>query len=195
MRLLDTGQALTIQGPAPHQLSRLALPLSQALIRAQRFTFKGDTHALTSKFCTSLTSFHCSCSPYCFPTDAHRQTRILFNRFIPSASALASSSTAPPPTPLSSAEIDEHIQSAFEIASYLRKNVVQGKINEEGVYSLRFTEETERGDNDTIRAPKQTEAREMRPTQPGSEGTVRRRRRKAPVKEEGSAGCCGGASA
>lgn len=136
---------------------------------------------------------------------------------------------------LSGEAADDHIRSAFEIASYLRKNVVQGiKTEEEGVYgesyllvtcfgwlpprflairllisltspsplappcllhhitsparsvhhlvlhivhtALRFTEETERGDNDSIKQPPESEAREMRPPRQGNEGVKRRRR-------------------
>jgi hypothetical protein len=38
------------------------------------------------------------------------------------------------PKSLTSEEVDEHINSAFEIATYLRKNVVQGVRNDEGNY-------------------------------------------------------------
>ncbi|CAK7565133.1 MAG: Mitochondrial zinc maintenance protein 1, mitochondrial [Sporothrix epigloea] len=43
------------------------------------------------------------------------------------------------------------IQHAKEVASFLRQNVVQGKKEEGDVYKLRIHEETERGDNDTIK--------------------------------------------
>jgi hypothetical protein len=54
--------------------------------------------------------------------------------------------------------------------------------------ALRFTEETEQGDNDTIKLPKLTEARPMRPpleSVPGNEG-VKRRRRAPKVVVEGT---------
>lgn len=37
-------------------------------------------------------------------------------------------------TPMTSEEIDGNINSAFEIATYLRRNVVQGLRNEDGNY-------------------------------------------------------------
>lgn len=84
--------------------------------------------------------------------------------------------------------MDEHINSAFEIAQYLRRNVVQGVRNEEGNYALRLTEETERGDNDTIKAPSANEARPLRPpTVAGENAGVRRRRRVKKTAEEANA--------
>lgn len=80
-------------------------------------------------------------------TAAHQQTRVLFNRFIPSASAtrspfsntLTNSSPLPPPTlapegELTPEKVDEHIAGAFEIAEFLKKNVVQGVRTDEGNY-------------------------------------------------------------
>ncbi|GAA5945118.1 Mzm1p [Sporobolomyces koalae] len=158
----------------------------RALLRAQRFTFKGDELALTA---------------------AHQQTRVLFGRFIPSASVsrspfLVDSSIKvpelkPESTELTSEKVDEHIEAAFEIATYLRRNVVQGRRTDEGNYALRITEETERGDNDSIKQPK--DARVMRgPREGGDNSGVRRRRRnRKPVEGEQPAvaptGCCGGA--
>ncbi|KAL8284196.1 hypothetical protein RQP46_004945 [Phenoliferia psychrophenolica] len=88
----------------------------------------------------------------------------------------------------SSTEVDEHIQSAFEIAAYLRKNVVQAVQKDDGVFALRFTPETERGSNDTIKAPSLNEARPMRPpleanVPTGNEGVKRRRRTPKPAAE------------
>ncbi|KDE06970.1 hypothetical protein MVLG_02708 [Microbotryum lychnidis-dioicae p1A1 Lamole] len=144
----------------------------RALLRAQRITFKGDEYALNK---------------------AHQQTRVLFNKFIPSASALRNQAGPSLERPsLSATEIDEHIQSAHEIAAYLRKNVVQGIRNEDGNYTLRFTEETERGDNSTIRAPSASEARPLRPPREvPSENQGVRRRRAQPKLEP----CCGGGAA
>ncbi|SCV68981.1 BQ2448_2001 [Microbotryum intermedium] len=152
----------------PTQLTRAASAY-RALLRAQRITFKGDDYALQK---------------------AHQQTRILFNKFLPSASALQQAGPSSERPSLSSTEIDEHIQSAHEIAAYLRKNVVQGIRNEEGNYTLRFTEETERGDNSTIKAPSASEARPLRPPRevPAENQGVRRRRRAQPKIDA----CCGG---
>ncbi|KAK4058648.1 hypothetical protein OIO90_000092 [Microbotryomycetes sp. JL221] len=149
----------------------------RAMLRAQRVTFKGDEFALQR---------------------AYEQTRILFNKFTPSAQATSSvaasrsdSAFAPGPTPmdraLTSQEIDEHIQTAFEIAQYLRKNVVQGVRNDEGNYALRITEDTERGDNDTIKAPPKVD-----PTR----ASVRRRRRASATggeQAEAPQRCCSAA--
>jgi len=68
----------------------------------------------------------------------------LFGRFIPSASV----SKSPFPTDhsfkvpdlkpesesLTAEKVDEHIEAALEIATYLRRNVVQGRRTEEGNY-------------------------------------------------------------
>lgn len=78
------------------------------------------------------------------PAAAHQQTRILFNRFIPSSSASRSPFAAqnplvPPPQlapkdELTPEKVDEHIDGAFEIAKFLRTNVVQGVRTDEGNY-------------------------------------------------------------
>ncbi len=62
-------------------------------------------------------------------TAGRQQTRLIFNKSVPSAANVAGSSTERLTT---SEEVEEHIQSAFEIASYLRKNVVQGIQKEDG---------------------------------------------------------------
>ncbi|GAA5995406.1 hypothetical protein JCM5350_001057 [Sporobolomyces pararoseus] len=169
----------------PAQCARAASAY-RALLRAQRFTFKGDDLALKA---------------------AHLQTRVLFGRFIPSASASKSPfpidpslrvpDLKPESSELTAEKVDQHIEGAFEIATYLRRNVVQGRRTEEGNYALRITEETERGDNDSIKQPK--DARVMRgPREGGSgnEGVRRRRRNRKPAEgEEAQAaptGCCGG---
>lgn len=76
------------------------------------------------------------------PAAAHEQTRVLFHRFIPSSSASVSpfqsrDTILPPPelapkSDLTPEVVDEHIQGAFEIAAFLRKNVVQGVRTDEG---------------------------------------------------------------
>ncbi|GAA5894247.1 hypothetical protein JCM8208_002387 [Rhodotorula glutinis] len=160
----------------PAQCARAASAY-RALIRSQRLTFKGDALALQA---------------------AHEQTRVLFNRFIPSSSASVSPFQAratilPPPelapkSDLTPEVVDEHIQGAFEIAAFLRKNVVQGVRNDEGNFALRIHEETERGDNDTIKQKKEAAA---------ATGGARRRRRRGAADEAEAApvGCCGGAGA
>ncbi|GAA5885488.1 hypothetical protein JCM6882_009641 [Rhodosporidiobolus microsporus] len=164
------------------QCSRAAAAY-RALLRAQRLTFKGDDLALRA---------------------AHQQTRILFNRFIPSASVSISPfrpdpSLVAPPTlkpaegeALTAEQVDEHIKGAFEIAEFLKTNVVQGVRTDEGNYSLRIHEHTERGDNDTIKVAK-TPAREI---PAGNEG-VRRRRRKNGAQQATvvEVPCCGGGGA
>jgi len=78
------------------------------------------------------------------PSAAHLQTRVLFNRFIPSASATQSPfptdasfklpDLKPESSELTSEKVDEHIEAAREIAVYLRRNVVQGRRTEDGNY-------------------------------------------------------------
>ncbi|POY70617.1 hypothetical protein BMF94_6395 [Rhodotorula taiwanensis] len=212
----------------------------RALLRAQRITFKGDDFALKA---------------------AHQQTRVLFNRFIPSASATRSPfSASDPPIPapslapegeLTPEKVDQHIAGAFEIADFLKKNVVQGIRTEEGNYcelrrtgwcladarvrlppdfqyasltilpplpsprqscalhlrattlfehyrlfdeppALRIHEETERGDNDSIK-----KANAEIPPEIKNVNLRRRRRRKGDAAEptDAPAGCCGGTGA
>ncbi|GAA5862235.1 hypothetical protein JCM3774_004833 [Rhodotorula dairenensis] len=166
---------------SPAQCAKAAAAY-RALLRAQRLTFKGDEFALKA---------------------AHQQTRVLFNRFIPSASAsrspfsatMTADSSLPPPSlapegELTPAKVDEHIAGAFEIAAFLRKNVVQGIRTDEGNYSLRIHDETERGDNDSIK--KKAEI----PPEIKNVNLRRRRRRKGDAVEAEPAvaagGCCGG---
>ncbi|KAI5480325.1 hypothetical protein MNV49_001284 [Pseudohyphozyma bogoriensis] len=158
-------------GPKPQLTSN---PVHQALLRATRITFANDTYALRA---------------------SRVQSRQLLARISPSPSI---SSTIPSDQRLTTADqVDEHILAVGQVAEYLRKNVVQGVRKDDGVYALRITEETERGDNDTIKAPSRTEARVMRGPgagpAPGNEGV--RRRRRAPKADAGAAPvtCCSAA--
>jgi len=47
----------------------------------------------------------------------------------------------------------ESVKFANEVAQVLRKNLVQGRLQQDGVYNLRITPETELGSNDTIKNP------------------------------------------
>ncbi|KAI2470704.1 hypothetical protein F4781DRAFT_166100 [Annulohypoxylon bovei var. microspora] len=49
-------------------------------------------------------------------------------------------------------ELPSAIKHAEEIAAILRQNIVQGKKDGE-IYKLRIHEDTERGDNDTVKFP------------------------------------------
>ncbi|PKS12379.1 hypothetical protein jhhlp_000583 [Lomentospora prolificans] len=62
---------------------------------------------------------------------------------------------APSGSPTDS-EFQKQIQRAQDVASVLRANVVQGVQERGEVYRLRIHDETERGDNDSIKSPKQT---------------------------------------
>ncbi|WOO77329.1 Mitochondrial zinc maintenance protein 1, mitochondrial [Vanrija pseudolonga] len=68
----------------------------------------------------------------------------------------------PPPPPLegpapdlsSEAELAKRIQEWNEVALFLRRNVVQGRLDESsGTYKLRVTHDTEIGDNEDIKKP------------------------------------------
>ncbi|KLU90432.1 hypothetical protein MAPG_10286 [Magnaporthiopsis poae ATCC 64411] len=48
-------------------------------------------------------------------------------------------------------DLEPAIREAEEVAQFLRSNVVQGKMQDDGSYKLNIHDETERGDNDTIR--------------------------------------------
>jgi len=52
--------------------------------------------------------------------------------------------------PATDPSIQPALQHAEEVASFLRSNVVQG-VKDGDTYKLRIHEETERGDNDTIK--------------------------------------------
>ncbi|GAP86651.1 putative mitochondrial zinc maintenance protein [Rosellinia necatrix] len=49
-------------------------------------------------------------------------------------------------------KIPSLVKHAEDVATILRQNVVQGKL-EGDVYKLRIHEETERGDNDSVKSP------------------------------------------
>ncbi|ROT41588.1 hypothetical protein SODALDRAFT_377247 [Sodiomyces alkalinus F11] len=48
-------------------------------------------------------------------------------------------------------ELQPAIQQANEVATFLRQNVVQGEHRGDGTYRLRIHQDTERGDNDSIK--------------------------------------------
>lgn len=48
-------------------------------------------------------------------------------------------------------KINEEIKKLNEVSSFLVKNIVQGEIDEEGRYMLKFHDKTELGDNETIK--------------------------------------------
>ncbi|KAK6341728.1 Mitochondrial zinc maintenance protein 1, mitochondrial [Orbilia brochopaga] len=73
---------------------------------------------------------------------SHREIRTQFER---SRDAAASPDDAPP---------SDKIKHAFEVATYLRRNVVQAvKTDGDEVFRLRIHDETERGDNESIKTP------------------------------------------
>ncbi|KAH0430842.1 putative mitochondrial protein fmp16 [Colletotrichum kahawae] len=51
----------------------------------------------------------------------------------------------------SDASLRQAIEKAEDIAKILRQNIVQGKQDETRVYKLRIHEDTERGDNDSVK--------------------------------------------
>ncbi|WRT67691.1 uncharacterized protein IL334_004663 [Kwoniella shivajii] len=52
-------------------------------------------------------------------------------------------------------EIQQRIQEWNEAAKFLRQNVVQGVQDQDGTWKLRVTDETELGNNETIKEPPQ----------------------------------------
>ncbi|KAH0605369.1 uncharacterized protein H6S33_004591 [Morchella sextelata] len=50
----------------------------------------------------------------------------------------------------------ELVKNAEEVATMLRKNVVQGRLNGDGRYELRIHDEIERGDNESIKQARET---------------------------------------
>lgn len=51
----------------------------------------------------------------------------------------------------------ENVKVANEIAQILRKNFVQGRLQQDGVYNLRITPDTELGSNESIKDPEPLE--------------------------------------
>ncbi|KAL8407363.1 hypothetical protein RB594_006265 [Gaeumannomyces avenae] len=54
-------------------------------------------------------------------------------------------------TSLPPANRESAVQMAEEVAQFLRANIVQGQLQNDGLYKLNIHNETERGDNDTIK--------------------------------------------
>ncbi|KAK6357822.1 Mitochondrial zinc maintenance protein 1, mitochondrial [Orbilia blumenaviensis] len=70
---------------------------------------------------------------------SHREIRTQFERNLDGNSA---------------GEKDEKIKHAFEVAKFLKQNVVQAeKVDGEEKFKLQLRDETERGDNESIKTP------------------------------------------
>ncbi|KAG9104929.1 hypothetical protein FRC06_004996 [Ceratobasidium sp. 370] len=54
---------------------------------------------------------------------------------------------------LDSTEYEARVQHAFEVATVLKKNIVQGMKGDDDTYCLRITSDTELGSNDGVKAP------------------------------------------
>ncbi|TXT13521.1 hypothetical protein VHUM_00888 [Vanrija humicola] len=60
----------------------------------------------------------------------------------------------PAPDPASAEELGKRVQEWQDVALFLRRNVVQGRLDEaSGTYKLRVTNDTEIGDNEDIKKP------------------------------------------
>ncbi|KAI5837154.1 hypothetical protein DFP73DRAFT_487746 [Morchella snyderi] len=59
--------------------------------------------------------------------------------------------------PRHSAETQALVNNAEDVATLLRRNVVQGKLNGDGRYELRIHDEIERGDNESIKQARGTQ--------------------------------------
>ncbi|KAK8160518.1 mitochondrial zinc maintenance protein 1, mitochondrial [Phyllosticta citrichinensis] len=55
--------------------------------------------------------------------------------------------------PQDSKVLEKSISKANEVSKFLKENLVQGKVTDEGKYQLRIHEHTERGDNESIKQP------------------------------------------
>ncbi|KAL8694662.1 MAG: hypothetical protein Q9218_000757 [Villophora microphyllina] len=76
-------------------------------------------------------------------------TRVLHSALTTARSNFESSRALP----VGSNEADAAVKHAEEVAAILKRNVVQGHQKDEGEkFQLRIHEDTERGDNDTIKA-------------------------------------------
>ncbi|KAK7538790.1 mitochondrial zinc maintenance protein 1, mitochondrial [Phyllosticta citribraziliensis] len=55
--------------------------------------------------------------------------------------------------PQDSKVLEKSISKANEVSKFLKENLVQGKVTDEGKYQLKIHEHTERGDNESIKQP------------------------------------------
>lgn len=52
--------------------------------------------------------------------------------------------------------VDERVKHLNDVATFLKRNIVQGKMNNDGRYALNIHSSTELGDNDSIKTTKST---------------------------------------
>ncbi|SCU81495.1 LAMI_0B06480g1_1 [Lachancea mirantina] len=86
-----------------------------------------------------------------------RATKIAFGRdarMLNAARAQMKAGMHNPPEPSKTSE--QQIQDLNDIAAFLRRNVVQGKLSKSGQYHLNIHSETELGDNESIKVTKKT---------------------------------------
>ncbi|KAK8191244.1 mitochondrial zinc maintenance protein 1, mitochondrial [Phyllosticta capitalensis] len=55
-----------------------------------------------------------------------------------------------------SKDLEKSIAKANDVAKFLKENLVQGQVKDDGKYQLRIHEHTERGDNESIKQPQGT---------------------------------------
>ncbi|KAK7566091.1 hypothetical protein BKA81DRAFT_327600 [Phyllosticta paracitricarpa] len=56
--------------------------------------------------------------------------------------------------PQDSNDLNKYITKANDVSKFLKENLVQGRVTDEGKYQLKIHEHTERGDNESIKQPK-----------------------------------------
>ncbi|KAK1925375.1 hypothetical protein DB88DRAFT_483737 [Papiliotrema laurentii] len=122
----------------PAHLVPAARSAYRAVLRASRITFQGDQARRVALNSTVRQTFS---SPTLTPPPS------------PSAPAAKQAQGSEAAEQVSPEEVEKRIGEWKEVAAFLRKNVVQGQLDETGAYRLRVTPDTELGDNASVRDP------------------------------------------
>ena len=157
----------------PATLRPAARSAYRAVLRSARLTFHGDPVRHAQMLAVVRETFQS-------PT----LTAPTLNSAAPKKPSLED---AEPVDPASPDELAKRVNEWIEVAAFLRRNVVQGELDEKkGTYKLRVTADTELGDNETIKAPP------VLPVTPFPNRNRRRRRQaQADAAAEGQQTCGG----
>ncbi|KAL1748087.1 RF-1 domain-containing protein [Schizophyllum fasciatum] len=88
-----------------------------------------------------------------FAGERRRNNLLLVYLFIPFRAKMRDDATKALAVPVPGA-IEEHVKLTRDLALFLRRNIIQGQQTGENSWRLRVTKDTELGDNDTVKQPK-----------------------------------------
>ncbi|OCF30614.1 hypothetical protein I316_07742 [Kwoniella heveanensis BCC8398] len=125
--------------PFPPALKAAARSAYRAMMRASRVTFQGDPARHLQMVTAVRQTFS---SPSLTPPPPGSASTV--TRDAPSEPLVEE---------IEESEIAKRIEEWQEAARYLRKNIVQGVLDERGNWKLRVTDQTELGDNASIKNP------------------------------------------